>query len=668
MGEDWDIVDNKLFRYLGTGEEMNIPYGVKSVDLPYFRRSIADCNGTNKLTIPGTLVGVPDRFFRNKLIKELVLEEGIERIGESAFSSSYIKKLVLPSTIKYIDNGAFYNCKLTELVLNEGIKEIGDRAFGSSSDSNNINRVVFPKTLSKINLKAFYPMSQERVLDVVCCFSQIQGINYDDSIKINLFIIIEDDFDFSKAYEFVKSAKYKKQKIQKITFIGYKNDFRLFLLKQIVKEMGIGIEMLEDKDRIIRKEILGEESPKKKPESKTYLGGDLEIEKLVQKIKEKSNILEDALKQDVLTKVDELVKKYQSDLEALKPKLEKEPQINLRTYPTPKSLKLGLIAELNAIDMNFIDLDNNFYLKEKIEKYRNVVNENNSLEKQSQVETVEDKIRQIKYYASSMNQDISNEILKILSDIENSLTVPSLDTIILKMNKSSNNFEQELNNRIDDLYKKAEKSYVFYQSLKDENDTSLGNDMKQLMIIINFLDSTSKNDFQRKVDEIITKYLNEAGCLKIDSESELNFRKEIMPVIEEIAKVVPNMEEKKDVLNDLSTAKSVLKKESPEKLGAIASTVNDILLLVEVNEFGEKEKEKINLSVQEVLEKSYKQIVNNSFAIDEREDSIDKNLAWNLRATLKILKELNGVQIFIDEMIKYNEELSTLTDNPKKGL
>lgn len=383
--------------------------------------------------------------------------------------------------------------------------------------------------------------------------------------------------------------------------------------------------------------MLGEKQQKEESKLKIYPNGDLEIEKLVRKIKEKSSILEVSLKQDVLTKVDELVKKYQNDLEALKPRLE-------------------------------IDLDNNFYLKEKIEKYRNVVTETNSLENQNQVETVEDKIRQIKYYASSMNQDISNEILKILSNIENSLTVPSLDTIILKMNKSSNNFEQELNNRIDDLYKKAEKSYVFYQSLKGENDTSLGNDMKQLMIIINFLDSTSKNDFQRRVDGIIIKYLNEAGCLKIDSKSELNFRKELMPVIEEIAKVVPNMEEKKAVLNDLSTAKSVLKNENLEKLGAIASTVKDILLLVEVNEFGEKEKEKINLSVQEILEKSYKQIVNNSFVIDEREDSIDQNLAWNLRETLKILKELNGVQIFIDEMIKYNEDLSTLTDESKKEL
>lgn len=395
--------------------------------------------------------------------------------------------------------------------------------------------------------------------------------------------------------------------------------------------------MLEDNDGLIRNEMLGEKQQKEESKLKIYPNGDLEIEKLVRKIKEKSSILEVSLKQDVLIKVDELVKKYQNDLEALKPRLE-------------------------------IDLDNNFYLKEKIEKYRNVVTETNSLENQNQVETVEDKIRQIKYYASSMNQDISNEILKILSDIENSLTVPSLDTIILKMNKSSNNFEQELNNRIDDLYKKAEKSYVFYQSLKGENDTSLGNDMKQLMIIINFLDSTSKNDFQRRVDGIIIKYLNEAGCLKIDSKSELNFRKELMPVIEEIAKVVPNMEEKKAVLNDLSTAKSVLKNENLEKLGAIASTVKDILLLVEVNEFGEKEKEKINLSVQEILEKSYKQIVNNSFVIDEREDSIDQNLAWNLRETLKILKELNGVQIFIDEMIKYNEDLSTLTDESKKEL
>jgi hypothetical protein len=64
-------------------------------------------------------------------LKEVVLNDGLQRIGESAFNRCRsLICIIIPPSVTSIDNWAFYNCTaLVEVVLHEGLKRIGRGAF-----------------------------------------------------------------------------------------------------------------------------------------------------------------------------------------------------------------------------------------------------------------------------------------------------------------------------------------------------------------------------------------------------------------------------------------------------------------------------------------------------------------------------------------------------------
>ena len=68
-------------------------------------------NNVNKIEIPQSVKNIEQRaFLRSKGIKTLTLNNGIEKIGNKAFSEIGIKELTLPESLKYIGQWAFYGC------------------------------------------------------------------------------------------------------------------------------------------------------------------------------------------------------------------------------------------------------------------------------------------------------------------------------------------------------------------------------------------------------------------------------------------------------------------------------------------------------------------------------------------------------------------------------
>ncbi len=610
-----------------------------------------------KLTVSGTKKFIPSYFLNHASIEELIIKEGVSEIEYSAFCSTGIKKLVLPSTIRSIQGSAFANCNLTTLVLNEGLEEIGPNAFSN----NPLTTIIFPKTLSEINFDHSFDLGhRDTELEIVCHFRHIDShIKCQRKrLKCNLTVLIDDDFNYPVAYDFIQDIKEVNvdMKVNRITFIGYIKKFNLSLLKNAAKKAGIEIEMVEDTNGFVRNELVG--SKTKKEEEFDYHSGDLEIDELIDKIKEKSEILEDSVKEGLLEKIEILIQTYQKNLKDLKPTLESESQITLRTYQTPQSLRNQLIVDLQAIDMNFIHLDDNFNLKEKIDQYQKILEDSSIPEAKQQIESMEDKIKQMKYCASVMgNSAIQNEALTILTEIENKLLVPSFDTFTLQFPTNFYTFEQELTDRLDQLYEKVQNAYILYQSLNGVVEDSLGEDIQSLEMIINSLDSKNKMEYQEQLHQIRTKYLEQIQSLQVDSESKLQVREDLMPILENLAKLVPNLMGKRDVLNDIDVAKKIILEENKEVLGAITSSVLDTMSLLENNNLDESLKETVKVSMLQILENSYQNIVEDSFVLEEREDSPIKNLDWNLRATIKILKEIYKIQDFVHRTIQYNETI-----------
>lgn len=116
---------------------------------------------TGKMTISGT--GAIYNYESRKttpwtnyasLVIELVIEEGITRIGEYAFNSlRNLEKLTLPSTLEILDVYCFGICpNLTEVKIPEGVRIIASKVFNTCSG---LITFYLPSTLEYVDMKAF---------------------------------------------------------------------------------------------------------------------------------------------------------------------------------------------------------------------------------------------------------------------------------------------------------------------------------------------------------------------------------------------------------------------------------------------------------------------------------------------------------------------------------
>lgn len=101
----------------------------------------------------GELVEKIGGVFRNTEIREVIIPEGYAEIGADAFRDNKNLKLVkLPRTLRHIKDYAFAHTSINNLSLNEGLEKIDDTAF---FDAEIKGKVIIPESLSKIGERAF---------------------------------------------------------------------------------------------------------------------------------------------------------------------------------------------------------------------------------------------------------------------------------------------------------------------------------------------------------------------------------------------------------------------------------------------------------------------------------------------------------------------------------
>lgn len=110
------------------------------------------------LLIPATMDGKPIKKINNDdysdfdsalglgdNIHKIIIGEGIECIGNSAFSAASIEEIVIASTVKNIASNAFSNClKLEKITIPSTVTYVGQIFYYSySEDYSNIKEIVF---------------------------------------------------------------------------------------------------------------------------------------------------------------------------------------------------------------------------------------------------------------------------------------------------------------------------------------------------------------------------------------------------------------------------------------------------------------------------------------------------------------------------------------------
>lgn len=139
------------------------------------------------ITIPETINGYPviqidpQAFSCMPMLRQLTLPEGLEIIGNYAFSDCYeLTRVTIPDSVVGIGVHAFSGClALTEVVLGDGLTEIPKRAFFECSNLTKVtvgNRVtviqndafarcpklttlILPRSLKKVAYSAFFNSS-----------------------------------------------------------------------------------------------------------------------------------------------------------------------------------------------------------------------------------------------------------------------------------------------------------------------------------------------------------------------------------------------------------------------------------------------------------------------------------------------------------------------------
>ncbi|AUW37073.1 hypothetical protein C1937_01235 [Metamycoplasma hominis] len=108
---------------------------------------------TTKVTIPGSVKEIGESAFSGcKKLEEVILNEGLKKIGAWAFSNTNIESITIPGSVKEIGEGAFLGCKkLEEVILNEGLEKIGAEAFLNTK----IESITIPGSVKEIGDMAF---------------------------------------------------------------------------------------------------------------------------------------------------------------------------------------------------------------------------------------------------------------------------------------------------------------------------------------------------------------------------------------------------------------------------------------------------------------------------------------------------------------------------------
>ncbi len=178
MMSDFKIINGVLEKYSGSGGNVVIPDGVRSIGDYAFE----SCDSLTNVEIPGSVTSIGLRAFRGcSSLTSVVIPDGVRSIGYHVFSEcSSLTSVKISDSVTSIGEGAFYGCNsLTSVVIPDGVRSIKMNAFRECSsltsvripdgvrsigewafeNCSSLTSVRIPDSVTSIGLRAFYGCS-----------------------------------------------------------------------------------------------------------------------------------------------------------------------------------------------------------------------------------------------------------------------------------------------------------------------------------------------------------------------------------------------------------------------------------------------------------------------------------------------------------------------------
>ena len=633
---------------------------------------------------PNLKIIAPGAFMRSESLEEIRLPQGLSEIRDYAFDNCHkLKKIEIPNSVKEIGSECFAYCKaLEQIKLPQDMKEISRCLFFGCED---LKIVTLPEKVKLIDKKAFTNCFRIRSLTI----PSTAKINCDFTTCIFLEGITVTYKDFKDLYNFFKmNIDLINETIGKRTVFTAqriplpKITTHLFLKgSELSKEEKNKITELLNTDN---QEYIIYEEEKTKPQDNTE---DKEIKEKVDEIIKICDKLDNANKEIILDKVNKLIKEYEEDQKALKPKFGEETPFG--TYKKNiTTLKPNLLANLDSIKLKLSREQNLIKKISDISKYKEYL-KIDITELGKDEYTLDNLIKNIVYYSQFLTDDKKNNYLdRLKTIIDKTLEQASneFENVLDNKIKLNDNidYELELRTKITEIYdkvvnegEKLKPFKILYDKLisTDETEYKENDDLESLINNINYIiDKLSnskykedlKNIYSKKKEKyvkLLDKIMNDKNKLRSityeDIEQEI--RKDLHPLLELInnyarldqyegelftnSNIITQLRESIELINN----KEVIN-EKDYKNQAITSYVAEIIIKINNQELFDDE-------IKRTIKKELTQIINNN--LNRLSDKKIESLKEHNKITLEILKEIAGLKLKINLYTKELEEYNS---------
>lgn len=149
-----------------------------------------------EIVVPANIKNIPDGCFGTNIYnKSIVIEEGVETIGNYAFQDNqYATSIKIPGTVKTIGENAFAGeMRVEQLIIEEGVKTISYRAFDSFEA---LTEVTLPKSIESIGEEAFIRCNNNLIIS---CYTDTCSHRY--AVENGFECILLDQPTYTITYE-----------------------------------------------------------------------------------------------------------------------------------------------------------------------------------------------------------------------------------------------------------------------------------------------------------------------------------------------------------------------------------------------------------------------------------------------------------------------------------
>ena len=134
-------------------KDLVIPEGIEAIGDYAF----SGCTGLTSITIPNSVTTIGSHAFNGcSSLTSVTIPNSVTTIGDCAFQyCSGLTSVTIPNSVTTIGNGAFYECSgLTSVTIPNSVTTIGNYAFYSCSNKN-LKEIALPNSVETIGKYAF---------------------------------------------------------------------------------------------------------------------------------------------------------------------------------------------------------------------------------------------------------------------------------------------------------------------------------------------------------------------------------------------------------------------------------------------------------------------------------------------------------------------------------